>query len=178
MHFQYTALLLACSLIITTSAQPFALQNTKRNAGSQDAAFHPPFRYFKLQDDSNTTIMQQIKSTTGNTAMWQGGPIITAGEFRLWPPKVIPYYDKAHFLRAIYIGGVYWTDLADETNGKLVNNSSYKFGAIVHGANRIGAWDPNAYKINFGSDYEALFVYDGARVRLNSTYVKFQDGKV
>ena len=86
-------------------------------------------------------------------------------------------YKQTYHFFYIYIGGSYWTDLADETNGKVVNDSSYQFGAMVLGAAPKTVWAPNAYEVNFGSDHEALFVYDGMSVRLNSTYVKFQDGK-
>ena len=168
MYLHHTAFVLACLFATTTST-----------AGSQAIAFRHPFRYFKLQDNSNATIVQQIKSTSRDTAIWRGGPSITAGESRpLWPPKRLTCTAMKLICSVIsYLGGFYWTDLADETDNYVVKNSSYRFGARALGENRTGSWDPNVYEIDFRSDYEALFVYDGHRVRLDSIYVKFQDGK-
>ncbi len=78
---------------------------------------------------------------------------------------------------ALCTGGFYWIDLADETGGVVVNASSYRFGAAVLGGSETGVWSPNAYPVDLGSDYEALFVYHDEKVSLDSVYVKFQDGR-
>ena len=56
------------------------------------------------------------------------------------------------------IDDAHWTDLSYETNGYIVNDGIYKFGADVHGPSP-NEWDPQAYGVNFASNLEATFTY-------------------
>ena len=86
MHFHSFALAFGISLATVTGAHPFVPENADTKIEARAGAPVIPFRYFKLRDDSNATIMQQIRSPSENAALWEGGPDIAHGEFPSWPP--------------------------------------------------------------------------------------------
>ena len=80
MYLTFTFGFLAClSIANTIDAQPLVLRNVSSGLGIQEASFHPPFRYFKLLDDSDSTITQLIGDPAADAVVWQGGQNITAG---------------------------------------------------------------------------------------------------